>query len=95
MTSTWSARLGNVLPIGITAIVVAVVVLGMHLLTLSQQASASTAGGVVYNPRTGAYSDLAGNQVTEGEAVQGSLLSTGALCPIHQLGLFGTSASRN
>ena len=94
MTSAWPSRLANAAPIGITAIVVALVVLSIHLLTLSQQASATTTGGIVYNPRTGAYSDLSGNEVAESDAVQTSLLSSGALCPIHQLGLFGTSASR-
>ena len=81
-------------PIGTAAVLVALVILGMHLLTLSQQASAATNGGIVYNPRTGAYSDLSGNEVSEGDAVQSNLLSSGALCPIHQLGLFGASTSR-
>jgi hypothetical protein len=94
MTASWRGRLVNLIPIGIAAAAVFLILLGTHLTTLSQQASAATSGGIVYNPRTGAYVDLSGNEVSEGDAVQHDLLSSGILCPIHQLGLFGFGTSR-
>ena len=81
------------MPIGIAAIAVSLVLIGIHLMTLSQQVSAGTNGGIVYNPRTGVYTDLSGTG-PEGEALRHNAFSSGAVCPIHQLGWFGTSTSR-
>jgi hypothetical protein len=69
---------------------VLVLVIGIHLATLSQQASAFT-GSITY---TSEGLPIATVQSDTSQLHQ-NILASGAFCPIHSLGLFGVGSSES
>lgn len=82
----------SLLPVGVAALVVLVIVIAIHLLTLSQQASASTLSGVASYTAEGVPVT---SPTSASDEIQQNILASGALCPIHSLGFFGTGTSHS
>jgi hypothetical protein len=93
--SAWVGRLHHLLPIGVASLAVLLTVLGVHLLTLSQQAAAAS-GADVIGASSRYYTGqpaIGGQSSNRDSDLQQGLLASGVLCPIHSFGLFGVESN--